>query len=196
MQHHDHRQSDMSVNRRALSCNDNAATHLPPPAGGSARRARGLAQFSTLLLLACLTSASVAADAYTVMRDWDRFATFSRLIDRAQLGEVFRQQTPLTVFAPTERAFARMDQATLLELELPENHDRLRALLLYHMVPERISVFDITREVPRVTVQGKTIKSLLMSGQMMINDAFIDIEDIETESGYVHGIDQVLIPLP
>lgn len=61
-------------------------------------------------------------------------------------------------------------------------------------MPERISVFDMTREVPRVTVQGKSIKSLLMSGQMMVNNAFIDVEDIEISSGYVHAIDQVLVP--
>ena len=87
-----------------------------------------------------------------------------------------------------------MDKGALRTLELPANRDRLRALLLYHMVPERISVFDMTREVPRATVEGKNIKSLLMSGQMMVNDAFIDVEDIETASGYLHAIDQILIP--
>lgn len=128
------------------------------------------------------------------MREWGGLGTFCRLIERAQLVDVFRTHNPLTVFAPTARAFERMDQGALRALEQPESRNRLRALLLYHIVPERISVFDMTREVPRVTVQGKSIKSLLMSGQMMVNNAFIDVEDVETSSGYVHAIDQVLVP--
>ncbi|MFT5448070.1 MAG: putative surface protein with fasciclin (FAS1) repeats [Gammaproteobacteria bacterium] len=159
----------------------------------STRRASGFAQVSAFLFLFCLTWASAAADAYTVMRDWGQFATFCRLIERAQLVKIFWKQTSLTVFAPTDRAFARMDKNAFRALELPENRDRLRAVLLYHMVAERISVFDMTREVPRATIHGKSLTSLLMSGQMVLNDAFIDIEDIQTPSGAVHAIDKVLM---
>ena len=115
-------------------------------------------------------------------------------MEQAGLLDSLRGSDPLTVFAPTDAAFARYGEKQLAALLRPANRERLRALLLYHLVPERLDVFAMKREVARGTLQGKTVKSLLMVDKMMINDAFIDIEDIKTSSGFVHGIDKVLVP--
>jgi uncharacterized surface protein with fasciclin (FAS1) repeats len=173
---------------------------MRPPVAAMALRAhhallRGRRRvWLTLFLLITLPSPAAAppGDVLAAMRLWGQFQVFCRLVDLAGLTPRLSGPGPVTVFAPTDAAFHRLGDAARDRLEHTANRDELRALLLYHVVPGRIDVFRLRRETPRSTMHGKTITSLLMSGAMMVNDAFIDIEDIPAANGLVHGIDKVL----
>ena len=165
---------------------------------GTRSRQRHTMCAAVLLLSAMVTAPSAAAepDALTVLREWGRFGVFSRLVEQAGLVETLRGPGPLTVFAPDDEAFRRLDAQILEDLQTPEKRDQLRALLRYHLVAQRLSVFELRREAPRATIAGKTVTSLLMGNIMMVNDAFITAEDIAAGNGLIHGIDKVLTPPP
>ena len=159
------------------------------------RRLRASVASAVLLLAIASTAKPVrAADLFDTMRDWGNFDTFCALIEHAGLISTFREPGPITVFAPSDRAFAQLERFEIAALKQPAARERLRALILYHVVPGRLKVFDLLREIPRATVQGKTVKSLQMGNAMMVNDAFIDREDIAASNGLVHEIDRVLTP--
>ena len=159
---------------------------------------RRIAAAAALLLPALMALAApggaMAGDVYTVLGQWPELATFRRLVDHAGLAGRLRGDAPITVFAPTNAAFERLDANVLADLESPAGRERLRALVRHHLVPGRVAVFDLRRETPRPTIEGKSVRSLLMSGAMMVNDAFIEVEDIPAENGLVHTIDKVLEP--
>src|SRR5690606_42040142 len=75
-----------------------------------------------------------AADVVALLRGDPRFTTFVAALDSAGLAEPLRDAGPYTVFAPTDDAFAALPAGTLDDLLRPGNRDRLRDVLLFHVV--------------------------------------------------------------
>ena len=53
---------------------------------------------------------------------------------------------------------------------------------------------DITDNMQPSTVNGSTINIKLNNGKVMINDATVITDDVDTDNGVIHVIDKVLIP--
>ena len=64
------------------------------------------------------------------------FGTLLAAAKAAGLVDTLRGEGPLTVFAPTDEAFAKLPDGTVESLLRPENKDALVAILAYHVVPE------------------------------------------------------------
>jgi NADH dehydrogenase [ubiquinone] 1 alpha subcomplex assembly factor 1 len=63
-----------------------------------------------------------------------RFTTLKAALDAAKLTTFFKWDNKLTVFAPTDEAFAKLPKEVLSDLLKPENKDKLVAILSYHVV--------------------------------------------------------------
>jgi len=98
----------------------------------------------------------------------------------------------LTVFAPTDAAFA--DAATALDLDLADilALSFLDNILLYHVVGSTVLSGDLTNG-PVTTLNGEDVIVDLTSG-VMINQANVTTPDLESDNGVVHVIDAVLLP--
>lgn len=64
-----------------------------------------------------------------------RFTTFSAAIDAAGFADEMNE-APLTVFAPTDEAFARLPEAVADGVTAPNNAGATRELLSLHMVAD------------------------------------------------------------
>src|SRR5687767_995148 len=62
------------------------------------------------------------------------FTTLTRAIEAAGLTETLKDQGPITLFAPTDAAFAKLPAAELEALLQPENKDKLTRILGMHVV--------------------------------------------------------------
>ncbi len=62
------------------------------------------------------------------------FKTLAAALQAAGLVDTLKGAGPFTVFAPTDEAFAKLPAGTVDELLKPENHDKLVAILTYHVV--------------------------------------------------------------
>ena len=67
------------------------------------------------------------------------FKTLAKALEAAGLVDALKGAGPFTVFAPTDEAFAKLPAGTIETLLKPENKDKLKAILLYHVVPGRWS---------------------------------------------------------
>ena len=65
-----------------------------------------------------------------------KFDTLVSLVKEAGLARTLRRDGPFTVFAPTDRAFDKVPDATLEELA--SDKEKLRAVLLYHVLGEKV----------------------------------------------------------
>ena len=153
--------------------------------------------FGTLAAVTISTTAAHADDIVEIAADAGTFKTLLAAAEAAGLVDVLKSDGPLTVFAPTDEAFAALPEGTVANLLLPENKDRLIAILKYHvdgqslksdMIPDGKSSLDSLNEYARLTVRKS------YDGKVTINGAKVTAADIIADNGVIHVIDQVLIP--
>jgi uncharacterized surface protein with fasciclin (FAS1) repeats len=118
---------------------------------------------------------------------------------------------PLTLFAPTDQAFENMSQERRDTLLLPENIERLRKVLRFHVVRGSFTAAELAEAVRerhgrvslptvsggslRVTLTGDTLVITDQEGgQARIVEQDIVLPDGTIHDGIIHVIDAVLIP--
>jgi uncharacterized surface protein with fasciclin (FAS1) repeats len=122
------------------------------------------------------------------------FNTLVAAVQAAGLVETLKGDGPFTVFAPTDDAFAKLPDGTVEMLLMPENKDKLVAVLTYHVVAGKVMSGDIAgKRVAPETLQGRPIAVNATSG-VMVNDANVVAVDVEASNGVIHVIDTVLLP--
>lgn len=121
------------------------------------------------------------------------FETLVTAVKAAGLVDALKGEGPLTVFAPTDEAFAKLPAGTVESLLKPENVDQLKAVLLYHVVPGAIMAADVTDGAKPETLQGATVTAAVGDG-VTINGARVVSADVAASNGVIHVIDTVLLP--
>ena len=118
-----------------------------------------------------------------------KFKTLVAAVKAAGLVDALKAEGPLTVFAPTDDAFASLPKGNVEKLLKPENRDELIAILSYHVLPGKI--FLGTQSL--VTLQGQSV-TIRTAGSFRINEAKVIASDIAASNGVIHVIDSILIP--
>ncbi|MCB1364860.1 MAG: fasciclin domain-containing protein [Rhodobacteraceae bacterium] len=122
------------------------------------------------------------------------FQTLAAALSAAGLVDTLKGDGPFTVFAPTDAAFAALPDGTVETLLMPENKDKLTAILTYHVVPAKVMSSDIAGKKAQVmTVQGDRLSVDARNG-VKVNGAKVTAADIAASNGVIHVIDKVLIP--
>lgn len=122
------------------------------------------------------------------------FNTLAAALKAADLIDALSGEGPFTVFAPTDEAFAALPDGTLDMLLKPENKDKLRSILLYHVVEGRVFADQAIEAEKAATLQGGKVKITKSWGNVKINDAKVVNADIEASNGVIHVIDRVILP--
>lgn len=99
-----------------------------------------------------------------------------------------------TVFAPTDEAFAKLPAGTIETLLKPENNEKLRGILTYHVVPGKVTAADVVTLKSANTVNGKSLKIAAHNGGVAVDDANVVKTDILCTNGVIHVIDSVVLP--
>lgn len=123
-----------------------------------------------------------------------RFSTLVAAVQAAGLVDTLKGEGPFTVFAPTDDAFAKLPAGTVEELLKPENLETLKNILLYHVVPGKVMASDVVNLQSAATALGEELNIKVDNGNVFINDAKVEITDIETSNGVIHVVDTVLLP--
>lgn len=123
------------------------------------------------------------------------FKTLAKALEAAGLVEALKGEGPFTVFAPTDDAFAKLPAATIETLLMPENKEKLKAILLYHVVPGKVVAADVVKMNGKAakTLEGGTIKISTKHG-VMVDNAMVVKTDVLATNGVIHVIDTVLMP--
>ncbi len=122
------------------------------------------------------------------------FNTLVAAVQAAGLEETLRGEGPFTVFAPTDEAFAALPDGTVEMLLLPENKDKLVAILTYHVVPGKVTSADVVKVKEAKSVNGKGIQIAVKDGKVHVDNATVVTADIMASNGVIHVIDAVIIP--
>ena len=122
------------------------------------------------------------------------FNTLAAALEAAGLIETLKSDGPFTVFAPTDEAFAKLPDGTVEMLLLPENKDKLVAILTYHVVSGEVSAAEVVKLDSASTVNGSDVQIAVFDGNVSINDSRVVMTDIYASNGVIHVVDTVILP--
>jgi transforming growth factor-beta-induced protein len=122
------------------------------------------------------------------------FTTLVSLVQAAGLVDALSGPGPFTVFAPTDEAFAKVPKPTLEALAA--DPAKLRAVLLYHVVPGAVPSSAITGPTAAKTLNGANVQLRRAGGTVMVDNARVLAADVQASNGVIHVVDTVLIPKP
>jgi uncharacterized surface protein with fasciclin (FAS1) repeats len=115
-------------------------------------------------------------------------------IKAADLVDTLKSKGPFTVFAPTNAAFNKLPAGTVDDLLKPENKDKLKNILLYHVhAGDAIMAKDV-KTMKLSTAQGKDLEVKVDNGSVWINNAKVIKTDVVCSNGVIHWIDTVVMP--
>jgi uncharacterized surface protein with fasciclin (FAS1) repeats len=142
------------------------------------------------------------AQAANIVETAQSAGTFNTLLAAATaagLAETLATTANITVFAPTDAAFAALPAGTVEDLLKPENKDKLIAILGAHVVAQKIMAADIkdgVTEVPTLNpnVTLKITKDAMGVTLQLSNSAKVVTADVGADNGVIHVIDAVLLP--
>jgi len=132
--------------------------------------------------------------------------TLVAAVKAAGLVETLKSAGPFTVFAPTNAAFNKLPKGTVETLLKPENNDKLKSILTYHVVAGRMDSATLMEKAQAnggklelSTVNGGKLWAALKDGKLWLRDgkgntAAITIADVYQSNGVIHVINTVVMP--
>lgn len=123
------------------------------------------------------------------------FTTLVAALTAADLvSAVAEPNGPLTVFAPTDDAFAALPDGLVTCLLEEDNVEALSAILTYHVVSGAVLSTDITDGMEAPTLQGESVTITTTDGVMINDSSTVVTADVMASNGVIHIIDAVLVP--
>lgn len=127
------------------------------------------------------------------------FSTLVTAVKAAGLTETLSGDKKLTVFAPSNDAFAKLPAGTVETLVKPENKATLTSILTYHVVEGEVLSNQLQDGQVVKTVNGAELTVHLENGSVYITDAkggraMVTKADMKVDNGVIHAIDSVLMP--
>ena len=140
-----------------------------------------------------LTPASISNDIVDLAAGNEVFSTLVAAVTAAGLVDALKADGPITVFAPTNEAFAALPEGTVESLLEPENIEDLKSILTYHVVAANAASSGLASgDVP--TLNGKSVTIDVSEDGVKVNGASVVQADIIAKNGIIHVIDSVLLP--
>jgi hypothetical protein len=99
----------------------------------------------------------------------------------------------LTVFAPTDAAFAALQPSVRDSLLAPANRGLLARVLAHHVAHRALSAADVARSSGVETLRGHHLPITTRAGDLYVAGARIVTADLPCANGVVHLIDRVML---
>jgi uncharacterized surface protein with fasciclin (FAS1) repeats len=134
-------------------------------------------------------------DIVSTLKASGEFKTFLKALDATNLTSVVKGNPNLTVFAPTDAAFAALPAGELDRLLKPANATELQALLIYHIVNAPVDEAKIKgAKGPVKTVAGSDLLIDGSAAPYKANSAQVLQANVQATNGIVYVVDHVLSP--
>jgi uncharacterized surface protein with fasciclin (FAS1) repeats len=121
------------------------------------------------------------------------FTTLKAALKAVELDGTLGQKGVYTLFAPTDEAFDKLPAGTLGKLMRPENKEKLRSLLLYHVIPGQMLAVDL-KDGQVTTMNGEKVTVKVEKDKVDVEGSKVFSTDVMANNGVMHSIGTVMIP--
>ncbi len=120
------------------------------------------------------------------------FNTLIKAVKAVDLIETLKSPGSLTLFAPTDEAFANLPEGTLDSLlqDIP----KLKKIVAYHVASGDVRSDDLAQINEAETLEGSIVAIESVNDKIKVNSANVIKTDILADNGVIHIIDAVLMP--
>ncbi|MBC8127770.1 MAG: fasciclin domain-containing protein [Gloeobacteraceae cyanobacterium ES-bin-144] len=129
----------------------------------------------------------------SILADSTTFSTLNKALKATGLDLTLGGPGEFTVFAPTDDAFSKLPPAVLTKLMLPQNIEKLRSLLLYHVIAGKRLAADL-KDGGVKTMNGEMVKIDADGDKIELDGAKVFSPDVMATNGVLHSLGKVLIP--
>ena len=121
-----------------------------------------------------------------------KFKTLVTAVKQAELIDTLKGPGPFTIFAPDNAAFANLPEGALDELM--KNQEKLKSVLLFHVVSGKLTLDDLAHDTSLTTANGEKVPVTIHSSVHYVGHARIVGRPIKAGNGVIYTITQVLMP--
>ena len=124
-------------------------------------------------------------------------STLVAAVQAAHIEHVLVNAGPLTVFAPTNDAFAKLPEGTVDNLLLPENQGALATILTRHAAPGSYDIAALKKEASKgrkLYMATGDYLAVTMEGDDVYVHGIKVIASVQTSNGIINVIDEVILP--
>jgi uncharacterized surface protein with fasciclin (FAS1) repeats len=162
--------------------------------------------FTTVVALTFNSKATAQKTIVDVAVGNEDFSTLVAALKAADLVSALQGEGPFTVFAPTNSAFAKIDEAALASLLKPENKNALANILTYHVIPSKLMASDVVAALKKgngsvevKALNGQVLTVMSKDGKIWLKDqagnySEIVATDVKASNGVIHVINSVVMP--
>jgi uncharacterized surface protein with fasciclin (FAS1) repeats len=122
------------------------------------------------------------------------FGTLLKAAVAAGLADTLAKGGPFTVFAPTDAAFAKLGDATIADLLLPANKDRLATILKHHIVAGEVKAAQAVGLKEAKALDGSMLNLKYDGKVLMVGGSKVVATDVMASNGVIHVVDAVILP--
>jgi uncharacterized surface protein with fasciclin (FAS1) repeats len=119
--------------------------------------------------------------------------TWTKGVTASGLDSVLSGVGPYTVFAPSDRAFEKLDKGVLDNLMKAENKAKLLEVLNYHVIPGKVNFKDLKDGEKLKSLNGKELHVHVKNGHVKIEGSEIQEHDMASTNGVIHSLDTVMM---
>ena len=148
---------------------------------------------ATLLSAKTYGEEKESKDIVAVASGAGNFNTLVAAVKAAGLVETLEGPGPFTVFAPTDAAFEKLPKGTVEDLLKPENKEKLKSILTYHVVPGKVMAANV-KTMKAKTVNGQELSVKVDGDAVTVDKARVVKTDVPASNGVIHFIDAVVMP--
>ena len=138
-----------------------------------------------------------AANALQVAKSIPDFSTLVAAIEAAGVEDAVVNAGPLTIFAPLNSAFAKLPEGTVENLVKPENKATLAFILVNHVAPANYPIKQLKKEAKKgrdlYMASGKYLLVENKDGKIFVGGTEV-LKTVQVSNGWIHVIDDVLVP--
>lgn len=158
-------------------------------------------KFAAAVVASCLVLSGAglpnqaqAKDILETATDAGTFTILLAAVKAAGLTALLQGRGPMTLFAPTDDAFAALPKGTMENLLKPENKEKLQHLITFQLVMGRVTSRDfLGKRLEAATAEGD-VRLIDATKGIMVDDAKMIKADIIADNGFIHVIDAVIAP--
>jgi uncharacterized surface protein with fasciclin (FAS1) repeats len=119
--------------------------------------------------------------------------TLKKGVIAAGLNKKLSETGPFTIFAPSDKAFEKVDKESLENLLKPENKAKLIELLEHHVVEGKIDMKDLKEGQKLKDINGNELHVHVKEGKISLDGSNIQGQDIQASNGVVYSLDTVMM---
>jgi uncharacterized surface protein with fasciclin (FAS1) repeats len=109
------------------------------------------------------------------------------------LNKMLSESGPFTFFAPSDKAYDKLEKEVVEGMLQPENNTSLMDVLNLHVVAGKIHLKDLKDGEKLKTMNGRELHVQVKEGVILVDGAKVLGNEVQASNGLIYALDTVMM---